>query len=225
MPGLMPNVLQAPNPKLLPTPTLPTEGPGSSPGGGVVFYVAVQAEVSPSGCSPLASPGLFSHQYHLLLLTLSRVAMRIMNERQPHRASGARLSVRGGERVCPPGNPPNHKQEGKAEELSPRRDPQPRVLLNHVCDMQVNSSHSRPPIQAARFPLKPKERWLQKQTELSLGGSSSGKTHGVKGRGRACLPRPASWRIRHNAPDQHFLNLVIPIHQVFTANNRNTTKE
>lgn len=191
----------------------------------MVFYVAVQAKVSPSGCSPLASPGLFSHQYHLLLLTLCRVAMRIMNDRQLHRASGARLSVQGGERVCPPGNPPNHKQKGKAEELSPRRDPQPRVSLNHVCDMQVNSSHSRPPVQAAQLPLKPIERRLQKQTQLSPGGSSSGKTHGVKGRGRACLPWPASWKIRRNTPDQHFLNLVIPIHQVFTAHNTNTTKE
>lgn len=80
--------------------------------------------------------------------------------------------------------PSEPQEEGKAEQPSPRRI----QSSNHAWDMQVNSSHSRPPILPAQLPLKPTKRWLQRQTELSLGGSSSREVRHAVDKGGACLP-------------------------------------
>lgn len=58
----------------------------------------------------------------------------------------------------------------------------PQLCSNHMCDVQVSSSHSSPPIQPAQLPLEPTERWLQKQTDLSAGRSQSRKARSVGGR-------------------------------------------
>lgn len=58
----------------------------------------------------------------------------------------------------PPRNRTDHKPEGEAIHS-------PEACSNHLCDIQVNLSHSRPPIQPAQLPVEPTIRWLQKQTD------------------------------------------------------------
>jgi len=79
----------------------------------------------------------------------------------------------------------------------------PQLCSNHMCDIQVSSSHSRPPIQPAQLPLEPTKRWLRKQTDLSAGRSQSRKARSVGKRVEPASPQ-TSWRISHKSSYHYF---------------------
>ena len=75
-----------------------------------------------------------------------------------------------GSSLHPAWNQTHGKQEGEAEGPHQEGTHGLEPSSSHVCDIQVSSGHSRPPIQPAQLPVGPKEQGLQKQRDLAPSG-------------------------------------------------------